>query len=87
LGWGVVGDAKKYELIGKRDDVPFSLGERHLHRLKGIVWKECAANLDDALSAAKVLKQFDIYHPVQTRSRIEEEKAHKLIDCLSRMFG
>ena len=86
LGWGIVGAAPKYQLIGKRDDVPFSLGERHLHRLKGIDWKEHAPNLQDALSAAKVLKQFDIYHPVQTRSRIDEEKVNKLIESLKKKF-
>ena len=86
LGWGIVDDPK-YRLIGKRDDAPFSLGERHLHRLMGIDWKENAAKLQDAFPADQVLKQFKIYWPVQTRSRIDEEKASKLIESLKKRFG
>jgi hypothetical protein len=86
LGWGVVADPK-YQLIGRGDDGPFSQGGRHLHRLKGIDWKEHATNLQDALSSEQILKQFDVYHPVQTRSRIDEEKANKLIEFIKKKFG
>ena len=86
LGWGLVGHPK-YQLIGTRDDIPFSLGGRHLHRLRGIDWKDCAINLQDAFPADHVLKQFKIYWPVQTRSRIDEDKADRLIDSFKKRFG
>ena len=86
VGWGIVEDPS-YKLINKDEDQFSKSNGKHLHRLSGIVWKEHAEKLEDSISSALIKKKFDIYHPVQTRSRIEDEKAERLIEYLHEKFG
>jgi hypothetical protein len=86
VGWGIV-ENPAYKLI-KKDEDPFSRSSgKHLHRLSGIAWKDRAEKLEDSISSAFIKKKFDIYHPVQTKSRIEDAKADRLIEYLHEKFG
>jgi hypothetical protein len=85
-GWGMI-ENPSYKLIKKEED-PFSKSNgKHLHRLEGIVWKDHANKLQDSISSSLIKKKFDIYHPVQTKARIEDGKAEKLIEYLHDQFS
>jgi hypothetical protein len=85
VGWGIV-ENPSYKLIKKDEDPLSKSSGKHLHRLSGIAWKERAEKLNDSISSAFVKKKFDIYHPVQTRSRIEDAKAARLIEHFHEKF-
>jgi hypothetical protein len=86
VGWGIV-ENPSYELI-KPDGDEFSKADgKHLHRLSGIVWKDHTTKLEDAVPSTLFEKQFDIYHPVQTKSRIEDDNAERFIGYLHSNWG
>jgi hypothetical protein len=86
VGWGRV-DSPRYELVKKDHDQFTGLKGRHLHRLFGIAWKEHAIRLRDSVPSKQIEEKFEIYHPFQTKSRIDDEKGKRLIDFLKEKFA
>jgi hypothetical protein len=87
VGWGIV-ENPSYELIKRDKDAVSKSNGKHLHRLSGIVWKDHAKRLEDSVASAIFEKQLGgIYHPVQTKSRVEDDKAARFIDYLESRFG
>jgi len=86
VGWGEI-ENPAYQLVGKDHDEFSRLDGRHLHRLSGILWKEHARRLEDGVPARQFEKEFKIYHPIQTRVRIDDGESKRFIDFLSERFS
>jgi hypothetical protein len=84
VGWGVIENPASYRLIekGSADD---KLGGFQRHRLN-ISWTAVAPKLENGLPAAKVSKDYGIYHPISTSVSISPEKARELRDALTERF-
>jgi hypothetical protein len=83
LGWGKL-KSPQYQLVEKGSSQD-RLGGDLLHRLS-IEWSAVAGQLDDAIPAAKLRTEFDLYHPVSTSARIQHAKADKVIKMLDLRF-
>lgn len=57
----------------------------HRHRLT-VSWQNCAKKLSDGIPSREFEKKTNIYHPIQTSSRIESAEAEKLIKMLQDKF-
>jgi len=86
-GFGAVGWAKienpVYRLIPEGDNEA-KMGH-HRHRLK-VSWQNCAKNLTDGIPSKEFEKNKNLYHPIQTSSRIDRVEAEKLIKMLQQKF-
>ena len=82
VGYGVIekpNNKKIYSLTDEGD----GLGE--LHRLK-IKWMAVADSLDQGIRSREVKEKFDIHHPVQTSSAINNADGVKLIAAIEKKF-
>jgi len=85
VGWGVV-ESPSYELVDRTKD-KFSRGGLHLHRLKGIRWKNVTQSVAEAIPPSELKDKYGLAHPIQTRSRISVIHADALMKDMKSQFG
>jgi len=85
IGWGQIERPGSYKLLKPGDPEDF-LGGSQLHRLK-VKWKATAPSIKQGIRADVVRKEYGIYHPVSTSVKINDEKAHRLMQALDEKFS
>lgn len=82
VGWATV-EEPEYRLIDP-ESAEAKIGY-HRHRLK-VSWKNYAKNLEDGIRPNVFEKKLDLYHPLRTSRRVDDEKGAALIKMLTEKF-
>lgn len=84
VGWGVI-ESPSYSLVDRGYD-RFSESGLHRHRLEGMRWMHFAPSVRKAVTAKELKENFNLAHPIQTKSRIKREQAEALIAEMKARF-
>jgi hypothetical protein len=85
VGWGIVADPPKYQLLPKGDKQDLLEGSCR-HRLK-VNWKCVAQRLQDGIPPDIVREKFGIYHPVSTSVSINPGNCERLKKHMQQEFS
>ena len=78
-------DSPHYQLVERDHDV-FAKSGRHRHRLRGVSWKAAAASLKYAIAPKELKENFGLAHPIQTKSKVQQQKAEALMKEMGHRF-